>query len=336
MQRTEKMNVIAAVTHPDPYPYYATLAQGGLQYDAALKLWIAASPELIREVMTHPACRVRPLAEPVPAAIAGSAGELFGMLVRMNDGARHAQGRAALQAILASMDDDAVALRARRIASELAGGSDAAMLNRVAVETPVRVLASLLGFGAARMAEIARLVGAFVACLSPLSTGAQIVAAHGAARALLAAMQEVSDAALPELANMVGLMSQTYEATAGLVGNSVVALWRGETGTGAQLVARTARQDPPIQNTRRFLAADADIGSVSLKTGDVVLLLLGAATREGLGFGYGAHRCPGQRIAETIATATLEVLMQSPLPQHLTWRYRASVNARIPEFLEAA
>jgi cytochrome P450 len=328
------MNVIAAVTHPDPYPYYATLAQGGLRYDAALKLWIAASPELIREVMAHPACRVRPPAEPVPAAIAGSAGELFGMLVRMNDGERHTQGRAALQTILASMDDDAVALRARRIASELAAGSDAAMLNHVAAETPVRVVASLLGFDAARMAEIARLVGAFVACLSPLSAGAQIEAAHDAARALLAAMQDVSDAPLPELANMVGLMSQAYEATAGLVGNSVVARWRGASGTAAQLVARTAQEDPSIQNTRRFLAADAHIGGVSLKAGDVVLLLLGAAAREGLGFGHGAHRCPGQRIAETIAAATLEVLMQTPLPEKLTWRYRPSVNARIPEFLE--
>lgn len=328
------LNAITAATHPDPYPYYAGLARDGLQYDAALRLWIAASPALIREVMTHPACRVRPPAEPVPATIAGSAGELFGMLVRMNDGPGHMQGRAALQPVLHAMDAGTVAIHARRIAGELAQGSDACTLNRLMAEMPVRVIAELLGFVPGRGPEIARLAGAFVACLSPLSSAAQIDSAHEAARALLAAMREVHDAPLPQLANMVGLMSQTYEATAGLIGNSMIARWRGKGGgTVAQLVAGTAQLDPSIQNTRRFLAEDAQIGGVSLKAGDVVLLLLGAAAREGLGFGHGAHRCPGQRLAETIAVAVLEAV---PLPEQLRWRYRPSLNARIPEFLEAA
>ncbi|MGB9991400.1 cytochrome P450 [Pseudoduganella rhizocola] len=330
------MNAIAAATHPDPYPWYATLARGGLQYDAALKLWIAASPALIREVMAHPACRVRPPAEPVPAAIAGSAGELFGMLARMNDGPPHVQARAILQPVLDAMDAGTAAAHARRVAGELAHGGAASMLNRVMGEAPVRVMAELLGFAPSRGPEIARLVAAFAACLSPLSSAARIGAAHEAARALLAAMRTLHDAPLPVLANMVGLMSQTYEATAGLIGNSVIARWRGHGGTAAELVARTAQLDPSIQNTRRFLVEDAQIGGVSLRAGDAVLLLLGAAAREGLGFGHGVHRCPGQRLAETIAVAALEVLVQMPLPQQLIWRYRPSVNARIPDFLEAA
>lgn len=334
------MNAIAAATDPDPYPYYAALARDGLQYDAALKLWIAASPQLIREVMAHPACRVRPPAEPVPAAIAGSAGELFGMLARMNDGPRHAQARSVLQPVLDAMDGGAAAVYARRMAGELAcelaQRSGASMLNRMMAEVPVRVIAELLGFAPAHGPEIARQVGAFAACLSPLSSAAQIAAAHEAAWALLAAMRTLHDAPPPALANLVGLMSQTYEATAGLIGNSVIARWRGHGGTAAELVAGTAQMDPSIQNTRRFLVEDAQIGGVPLRAGDVVLLVLGAAAREGLGFGHGMHRCPGQRLAETIAVAVLEVLLQMPLPQQPTWRYRPSVNARIPEFLEAA
>ena len=326
------MNAIAAATHADPYPWYAGLARDGLHYDAALKLWIAASPALIREVIAHPACRVRPPAEPVPAAIAGSAGELFGMLARMNDGPRHVQGRSVVQPVLDAMDTGTAAMHARRIAGELAQGADAAMLNRVRAEAPVRVIAELLGFAPGRGPEMARLVGAFAACLSPLSSAVQIEAAHEAARALLAAMRELHDAPVPELANRVGLMSQTYEATAGLIGNSVIARWRGQRGTAAELVASTAQLDPSIQSTRRFVAEDAQIGGVPLRAGEVVLLVLGAAAREGLGFGHGVHRCPGQRLAETIAAAVLEVL---PLPQQLNWRYRPSVNARIPEFMEA-
>lgn len=329
------MNAIAAATHPDPYPWYAALARGGLHYDAALKLWIAASPALIREAMAHPACRVRPPAEPVPAAIAGSAGELFGMLARMNDGPRHAQARALLQPVLDAMDAGTAAVHARRLAGELAQGGVASMLNRVMAEVPVRVVAQLLGFAPGQGPEMARLVAAFAACLSPLSSAVQIAAAHEAARALLAAMRTLHDAPPPALANLVGLMSQTYEATAGLIGNSVIARWRGHGGSAAELVASTAQLDPAIQNTRRFLAEDAQIGGVPLRAGDAVLLVLGAAAREGLGFGHGVHRCPGQRLAETIAVAVLEVLVQMPLPEQLIWRYRPSVNARIPEFLEA-
>ena len=63
-------------------------------------LWVASGAQLVEEVLSHPALRVRPLAEPVPAAIAGgSAGEVFGALVRMNDGARH---NIAVAAVLSS------------------------------------------------------------------------------------------------------------------------------------------------------------------------------------------------------------------------------------------
>ena len=107
------MDAIAAVTQADPYPYYAALAERtigspagpkgaagpetpGLFHDARLALWIAAGPAAAAAVMGHPACRVRPVAEPVPAAIAaGCAGQVFGALVRMTDGERHAAPRLA-------------------------------------------------------------------------------------------------------------------------------------------------------------------------------------------------------------------------------------------------
>src|ERR1700736_469103 len=82
---------IAAVTHPDPYPYYSKLAVDRPLYrDERLGLWVASSAAAVTAVLASDICRVRPPSEPVPKAIAGSpAGAIFGHLVRMTDGERH-------------------------------------------------------------------------------------------------------------------------------------------------------------------------------------------------------------------------------------------------------
>jgi cytochrome P450 len=349
--------VIAAISSTDPYPYYAFLARSPcLVWQDGL--WIAARPELVREVMTHPACRVRPVEEPVPAAlVGGSAGDVFGALVRMNDGARHAAGKAALQRALANVPLDEVHATAGRIAREAwdecagADGVSAAAVTRWMMEVPVRSVASLLGFRDAQLSEISLLAGRFVACLSPQSSAAQIEAAHGAVEELLAAFDTMlrsqrgdSEDEHAILANLVGLLSQTYEATAGLVGNTLVALQRGAPWPQRQedalaLVREVAQRDPVVQNTRRFVAEDAHISGVDVKKGDVILVVLAAG---GAPFGHGAHKCPGQAMAETIAAAAIGVIPTLPAlssllekPGSLAWRYRASVNARIPEFMEA-
>jgi len=238
------------------------------------------------------------------------------------------------------------------------GAGRAAELSRWVAEVPVRTVASLLGFADERLAEVAAWMGRFVACLSPLSSAQQIASAHAASVELLAALRalmaapgglregsllqsvwcEAADAGWREeraiLANLVGLMSQTHEATAGLIGNTLVALQRGapwpsDAASALRLVREVAVNDPPVQNTRRFVAEDAHIGGVDVKQGQMILVVLAAA---GKGFGHGAHACPGQAMAETIAAAAIAGLPAPPGP--MRWRYRPSVNARIPEFVE--
>lgn len=380
------MDAIAAVTHADPYPYYAELAaRQGLFFDARLQLWIAAGAADVRAVLAHADLRVRPPAEPVPAAIAGgSAGQVFGALVRMNDGERHAAPRMALQRALAGLDAE----RVHATASALARAGAAAMtgarqgrgtppvspqaLSAWMFAVPVQTVASLLGFPDEQLARVAAWMGRFVACLSPLSSAERIAQSHGAALALLdgfkamlrgtaathalhapqaqpgsllAAVLAEADAAGWDnahaiLANLVGLLSQTYEATAGLIGNSIVALMREPAKAAlpaAALVAGVMRDDPPIQNTRRFAARDVGMGGARIAAGQAILVLLAAAGRDAgapLGYGHGPHICPGQALSLTIAAAALEALLQGGPLAPMAWRYRPSVNARIPEFIE--
>ncbi|UMR32778.1 cytochrome P450 [Massilia sp. MB5] len=388
---------IAAVTQNDPYPGYAALAaRPELVFDQARKLWLAGSPALVRAVMDNPACRVRPVAEPVPAAIAGgSAGQVFGLLVRMNDGARHAAPKLVLQRALAALPLEAARRRAVLLAQALltgpgeagvppaaglhgrTGGAPMAAgaarlegrrLSAWTFDVPLQTVASLLGFAPSQLPALSAWMRQFVACLSPLSSPEQLALAQHAAQCLLdsfsdllrsapVAADSLLGAVLAEaeaagwdnaqaiLANLVGLLSQTYEATAGLIGNAIVALLqapqRASEG-GLALVREVALNDPPIQNTRRFVAEATRIGGVELRPGDVVLLVLAAASRasdaanQAFGFGHGAHTCPGQALAETIAAAAIDVLLPAQAWQQGMYacRYRPSHNARIPEFFK--
>jgi cytochrome P450 len=169
--------------------------------------------------------------------------------------------------------------------------------------------------------------------LPPLSTAPQVAAAHRATEALLAALPGARAAGPADAANLLGLLSQTCEATAGLLGNCIVGLLRGAAPAG--LVTTTMELDPAIHNTRRFAAREVAIGPVTVGAGQGILLVLAAAGAEH-GFGHDAHRCPGQAIARTIVEQALDALLTAEALPRVTWRYRPSVNARIPVFMEVA
>jgi len=375
---------VAAATHADPYPYYATLRDGPpLAWNEKLRLWVASRADVVEQVLqAHGALRVRPAAEPVTRAIAGSpAGEVFGHLVRMNDGTAHQAHRPALQRALAGLDLDAVHAAALQVAQRVPREQ---ALSDTLFSMPVQTVAHLLGFADEALPQVDRWMRNFVACLSPLSTPDQLQRASTAAAelmtrfeilaagtpprhgTLLAAVlaQSAGDAPLSRslLANLAGLLSQTCDATAGLVGNSLVALMREpsllpSTGTrdGLQaIVEETARHDPSVHNTRRFAAEAVTIAGTELAAGDAVLVLLASANRDPafnpepdrfmpmrarrrmLGFGHGMHACPGQAMACTLAAASLRTLLHRGLDldaQRLRgWSYRPSVNGRIPVF----
>ena len=330
------MNAIAAASHPDPYPYYRRLLEGpALSFDPRLEQWVASRDKVIEVVLANPHCIVRPTSEPVPKAIAGSsAGAVFARLVRMNEGCLHADGKRAISDALAAVDMSALRTRSEQLAGLL--GERNGLLRGVAItrwifDLPTYVIADLLGFNETQLPQVARWTSDFVRCLSPLSTPDQLTSAARAARALQDCMARVlkvdglaqrasqtnwidQDALI---ANMIGLLSQTHEASAGLIGNCIVALLeqpeiqqrlRDDPQLTAAFVQEVARSDPPVQNTRRFVAQQTSVAGVSLQPGDMMLLLAVAGRGEqcnaeaGLflldrkegkltGFGHGRHDC---------------------------------------------
>jgi cytochrome P450 len=364
------VDAISAVTHPDPYPYYAELvARRPLHRDEALGLWVAAGADAVTAVLTTEHGRVRPPGEPVPRALLGTpAGEIFGHLVRMNDGAAHVRLKPGVAARVASIDPGLVAREGARWARQLAGELDPAghpeVLADLAFRVPVYVVASVLGVAPGALAETAGHVGDFVRCLAPGATP-EALERGGAAAARLGAQFAAllrRDGVDAVVANTVGYLSQAYEATAGLIGNTLLALARHpevgdrigrEPGLLPWVVREVARHDPPVQNTRRFIAQGGLVAGQTMQPGDTVLVVLAAANRDpaanphperfdplrrerrSFTFGLGAHACPGEAMATTLAwTAVAAVLAAGVEPARLAGRvtYRPSANTRIPLF----
>jgi cytochrome P450 len=147
-----------------------------------------------------------------------------------------------------------------------------------------------------------------------------------------------------------------------LIGNSLLALGREPAirtriGSDARLlgavVREVVRHDPPVQNTRRFVAEAGTIGGQTVKAGEAVLVVLAAANRDpavnpdparfdplrrerqSFTFGLGAHACPGEALASSIAERGVAQLLAAgvePAALLERVRYRPSGNTRVPMF----
>jgi cytochrome P450 len=173
--------------------------------------------------------------------------------------------------------------------------------------------------------------------------------------------RELRDAGRDEgdvvLANAVGFLFQAHDATAGLIGNTLLALAGRpdlrDPDLLPQVLQEVLRCDPPVQNTRRFVVRDGLLLGRPVKSGDAILVVLAAANRDPAAnpdpdrfdvfrqdrrlftFGIGPHACPGETLAATIAQAGVEAMLRAGLDLEAlagSFTYRPSANGRIPIF----
>jgi cytochrome P450 len=319
-----------AAWHANPYPFYAALREqhraGGLFFDPASRLWVACTAAAVREALQAPALRVRPLHEPVPAALQGRpSGRAFGGLMRMNEGQeRHERPKAWALQFLAGLPAQVAALRVPDAAPQQA--------NDAIFDGPLMLLAQLLGLPEASWQAVAQEVRRLVAGWAAGADAATLQQADAAAESLLARFE--GDA------NRIGLFTQTCDATAALTGIALTA-WQADAqqALDADGLAVLAQRDAPVQNTRRFVAEPVVLRGQALQPGDTVLVLLASANHDGAqahGWGHGRHACPGERLSQTLAAALLQHWLAQDADgwraATATWTYRPSPNARIPLF----
>ncbi|MCX8957637.1 cytochrome P450 [Erwinia psidii] len=371
------LDPLSAIRHENPYGWYDALTrEQPFCFDPQLKLWIAADAASVTAILEAVQLQVRPVSEPVPVGLTGTpAGEVFGNLVRMREGEYQQRLKSIIVQAMATADLRQV--RQQAFDTTLCRLQRHDDINALLFTLPATVVASLCGFTNDELPEMTALIAEFVLCIPASATAEQQVRASRAAEQLLTRYADQLErvkagtllaallhAAVADdwphqaglIANGIGLLSQTYDATAGLIGNALLAAQRfPQAFCEAPLsafVEEVARFDAPIQNTRRFAAAPFRWRGDEIAAGDAVLLLLAAANRDPQAnpqadefipgradsrcftFSHGRHRCPGQGLAVAIASGFIDALGQhnpTAIDALRCTGYRPSGNARIPE-----
>jgi cytochrome P450 len=332
---------VTAATADDPYAYYARIAvEHPFFFDDELRCWVACSVKAVESVLGNDEFHVRPTVEPVPSIMQGTPlGELFAHMPRWTDSVAHAPRREFVEQLVGAMNVGALAAAIPELESD--------PLDKLMFTVPSRAVATLLGIPPGRVPGIEEFARALARAIGPGGTADDVPRASSAVMAL----DRIFSERFPDVNQRygaIGLLFQTYDPTAGLIGNTLYQLAVAtpeitrrivadpKTLTG--FVAEVARLDPPVHNTRRFAASDTPIEDAIVRTGESVLVVLAAANydTEAAGrtftFGEGSHACVAARLSITIASIAVHALVGAgiDLAQIVRTGFHPAPNVRVP------
>lgn len=264
---------------------------------------------------------VRPRKEAVPKLFQGLfIGEVFGALVRMNDGENHHTLKRAISLTLNSFTEQDIQQQTGQVIqdSKIIIHSPETLTQAMQV-WPIMVIAKQIGICADD--EVIKHVKQFVNCISNPNLEENILSGNEST-AWLYQRIEVANGPLKQRlveqcakqgitnsliinSNLLGFFFQTLDSTSGLIGLTLLE---------SKLLA--------IKNTRRYL-------------GNEMIVLPLQDNEESLPFGTGIHRCPGELWAKTITVTVIQYLKQLPLQKEWidSYAWKESLNANVPLFI---
>ena len=283
---------------------------------------LVANATEVQAILADPAYLVPP-ALPVPPTETGTLAWLRAHVARFCEGELHDRRRELVEGELASLDPAKLRAAALELTSDELielddGGSTDAMI--LAKRIPVAVLAAELGLAAETLPEV---VDAVLASASgyPNPDGAGPNADAGVQYLATAFDEAVTEPAGPEhvdaelVANRIGLLEQACDATAGLIGNALIAAFgQDEQASIDEILVSVLTDDPPVRRTRR-VAPD----------GAVLTLDITSCT-----FGSGRRPCPGADQAMALAAGVLDAILPSCELADQPISYLPSANLRLP------
>ena len=297
--------------------------------------WVIARPEQVAQALACPALRVS-AAQPDDVAPAGGARALQGAMARFSDGEQHARRRALIERLLPATGGLQAAAAARTTAA-LPDQGEVFDVMALASTVPVMTLAAALGVPEDQVGAVADLVARVCDALAPrLGPPADLREGDAAADELAAVLAAVGPWDEAQVAAVAGLLFQARDATAAVIGSTLLAD-RSRTGDGVEAgIEATLRRQAPVQCTRRTATDDAPIGTAVIPRGAPVWVVLAAAEQgppsPPATFGAGPHACPGAAHAIALAGGVLTALDQGgwqPVPGQPVV-YEPRPNLRLP------
>ncbi|HET9896100.1 MAG TPA: hypothetical protein VFQ44_14325 [Streptosporangiaceae bacterium] len=266
----------------------------------------------VRAILADPAFVVPPATQ-APGTDSGTLAWLRAHVARFCDGAVHDRRRALVERELAGLDPATLraAASARTRAAIASTNNEPFDAMTLARRIPVAVLATELGVPDD---AIHQATDAVLAAASGYPNPDQAGPDADASVAYLARL--IGPAGADEaVANRIGLLMQTCDATAGLIGNALItAFAKADTDTTDEVVEQTLNDDPPVLRTRRQGPG-----------GEIVTLDISGCT-----FGTGRRPCPGANQATALAAGMLDAILPACELADQQFSYLPSPNLRIP------
>lgn len=348
----------------EPYALYARMrAASPVAFDERNALWALYSYADCKRVLETGRARI-PAQNPALLPLFNeSASALLSGFARLANPPHHAAARQAVMQLVASMQP----VDAEQLLARLLGSRDEFDWVEIGRKLPALAVLTAFGFSDGDIETVLPKAERMTKIMLPNKSPEQVQDINAVADVLYALAERHVARKFPALpghgemrdlyvSNLIGLLVQSVDAGRGILSNAL--LQALQTGPGIsvnweQVVTETLRFDPPIQNTRRVLDEDLELGGTLLPKGSAVLLVLASANRdervfenaacfdtaranngEHLTFGAGAHSCAAHRFATRLAANTLAALFKKGRRLQLLEQdvdYEPMVNARLPK-----
>jgi cytochrome P450 len=331
----------------DPFSVYR--GKPGIYFDEEDKAWGVFSYEHCVTLLQHPGLLI-------PAVQTDGLSEKACLLVRSlarlsNNAVAHADARAAAMSLMNKIGSPPISALMAQLLPDW---------GELAKKLPA--LALLHAFKDA--AVIQERVPDLVKLMLPVKTAEQLALINEAVDVVYPLLEKQlatgthpgSDVLV--IANMIGLLIQSYDAGRGLLSNAVLH-WQQDPPSSAfprtSFITEVLRYAPPVHHTRRIAAEDILIDDHLIKANDTVILMLAAANRDAsiftapdnfdlkrpnndkhLTFGAGGHTCIAKHFITQLAANAMAYLDEQHPAWHLppqTINYEPLTNVRLPQHI---
>ncbi len=344
-------------------------ADGPVSYGRPYRQWFVFGYDEVQEVLRSPHTATAPVGQLLLSTaryrrLTPTARSNFARWLLVNDAPDHTRLRAGVSRAFTPHQIERYEPLVGQVVGELLGELDTTrdidIVEAFTSRLPIRAIAAILGLPAERrpwLLDASREIGGMLEPLTPFDPDSMserfgeldvyfrsVIAARrdepGADLiSALAAGDRGHDLDDDEIVAMIAfLLFAGHETVTGMLGNALVALahhpaqrtlLRDHHDLVDNAVEELLRFDPPAQVSGRQATADIGIGGVTIRRGDNIGLMIGAANRDKrrwsdadelrldrpdprpISFGFGAHHCLGAALARMQLRRTLPPLLDA-------------------------